>query len=229
MIVQMLKLILILIFCLISIFGRTGTNSFGVHMKALKIPMRKEFRQEKMWRKTYTIKVNASKRYLLLLLLLAGDVEANPGPISCPRWNQVFDRQSRLNNHLSKQQPLRCGHCDRKFCSENQVHQHIRTEHIGSGIGADPPTQPPTNMSAPIFGTTGYENEAGYLEMLNEHESVIRTQTHNRTDWMKKNIQIQPDFCYADLRSILDEVMTSENGKVFKLSLIHISEPTRPY
>ena len=217
----MLKLILILIFCLISIFGRTGTNSFGVHVKALKIPMRKEFRQEKLWRKTYTIKVNASKRYLLLLLLLAGDVETNPGPVSvsCPRCNQIFNRQSRLDNHLSKQQPLRCGHCDRKFCSEYQVRQHILTEHIGSGIGNDPPAQPPTDMSTPIIGATGYENEQGYQEMLDEHESIIRTQIHNRTDWKKQNIQIQPDFCYADLRSMLDDVMTGENGKVFKINL----------
>ena len=99
------------------------------------------------------------------------------------------------------------------------MHQHIRTEHIGSGVGADPPTHPPTDMSIPIFGTTGYETQPEYQEMLDEHEAIIRTQTHNRTDWMKKNVQIQPDFSYADLRSILDDVMTEEDGKAFKINI----------
>ena len=55
--------------------------------------------------------------------------------------------------------------------------------------------------------------------MLDEHDSIIQTQTLNRTDWKKMNIQIQPNFSYADLRSILDEVMADENGKSFKINL----------
>ena len=51
-----------------------------------------------------------------------------------------------------------------------QVQQHIRTEHFGSGVGADPPLQPPTDLSTPpIFGLTGYEVQPAYQEMLNEH------------------------------------------------------------
>ena len=58
-----------------------------------------------------------SKRtHLLLLILLSGDVETNPGPVSfpCPRCSQRFDRRSRLDAHLSKQQLLTCGHSLRK-------------------------------------------------------------------------------------------------------------------
>ena len=120
---------------------------------------------------------------------------------------------------MSNQQMLTCGHCHKDFCSELQVRQHILTEHIGSGTGTDPPLQPPPDLSAPIFGLTGYEVQPGYQDMLDEHDSVIHTQTTNRRDWKKMNIQIQPNFSYADLRSILNDVMTAENGRVFKINL----------
>ncbi len=160
-------------------------------------------------------------RYIVLLLLLCGDVETNPGPVSvpCPRCAQTFNRQSRLNNHLAQQEFLSCQHCTRNFCTTTRLRQHERTEHSGSGIANDVPAQPPADMTIPILGTTGYENQVGYLEKMNEHESVIQTQTKNRPDWKKSNIQIQPDFSYADLRSILNDVMTGEEGKAFKINL----------
>ena len=107
-------------------------------------------------------------RYLLLLLLLAGDVEVNPGPVSipCPRCSQTFNRRPRLDNHISKQQLLTCGHCKKNFCSEQQVRQHIQTEHFGSGNGADPPLQPPPDLSTPIFGLTRYEVQTMKLYKL---------------------------------------------------------------
>ena len=125
----------------------------------------------------------------------------------------------RLDNHLAKQELVQCEHCHRNFCSQNRLQQHIRTEHIGAGIGNDPPAHAPADMTVPIFGATGYETEPGYVEIMEEHEAVIRTQTHNRTDWKKENIQIQPDFSFGDLRSILDDVMTAEEGNAFKLNL----------
>ena len=133
-------------------------------------------------------------------------MEKNPGPISCPRCTQTFNRQSRLDVHLTKQQYLQCEHCNKNFCSQNQLHQHIRTEHIGSG--AEHPVHAPTDMTVPIFGTTGYETQPGYRDIMEEHEDVIHTQTHNRRDRKKQNIQIQPEFSFGDLRSILDDVMT---------------------
>ena len=96
------------------------------------------------------IQDNQSRRtYLLLLILLSGDVETNPGPmtIPCPRCSQRFDRRSRFNTHLSNQQLLTCGHCRKNFCSEPQVRQHILSKHIGSGTGTDPPLQPSPDLS----------------------------------------------------------------------------------
>ena len=52
-----------------------------------------------------------------------------------------------------------------------------------------------------------------YQDMLDEYESVIQTQTHNRTDWMKK-------FYYPGLYIILDDVMVSEEGRMFKINLV---------
>ena len=137
----------------------------------------------------------------------------------CPRCQQTFNRPSKLKNHVAKQQHLICGHCHKKFCFEPQLRQHILSEHFGSGFGADPSLQPPTDLSTPIFGLTGYEVQSGYQDMLDEHDSVIHTQTLDRKDWKTMNLQIQPSFSYADLRSILDEVMAAEKGKVFKINL----------
>ena len=73
------------------------------------------------------IQDNPSKRtYLLLLILLSGDVETNPGPVSfpCPRCRQRFDPRSRLDAHISRQQLLTCGHCQkRKAWPENRADQ----------------------------------------------------------------------------------------------------------
>ena len=49
-------------------------------------------------------KDNGSKKtHLLLLILLAVDVEMNPGPVFYPRCLHSFDRQSRLDQYLLKQ------------------------------------------------------------------------------------------------------------------------------
>ena len=144
--------------------------------------------------------------------------KSNPAS-SCPRCHQNFDRGSRLDEHLAKQQLLTCGHCRRNFCFEAQVRQHILSEHAGSGIGTDRQPQSPTELSVPIIGVTGYEEQPGHQNMMHEHESIIQPQTRDRTDWKKMNIQIPPSFSYADLRSILNDIMTGEKGKAFKINL----------
>ena len=84
-------------------------------------------------RRQKRVKYKNSRSYILLLILLSNDVETNPGPVvHCSRCSKPFDRQSRLDNHLSKQQKVKCGQCQGKFCSEVQVRQHQRTDH---GIG----------------------------------------------------------------------------------------------
>ena len=116
-------------------------------------------------RKSRTSQRTSNNRYLLLLLLLAGDVETHPGPqnVSCPRCNQTFDRQSRLDNHLTNQHPTSCQQCNRLFCSENQLKQHQRTEHQeeesrgGDGVSI-------INLNDTIFPVTHWVSTEGYRE-----------------------------------------------------------------
>ena len=46
-------------------------------------------------------KNDTTEACLILLLLLAGDVEPNPGPVTvaCTTCKQTFNRRSRLNHH----------------------------------------------------------------------------------------------------------------------------------
>ena len=164
---QLTKQFVILVIILWKLFAIHGNDvSQIVEIKnVLKYKLYFNIIRRRNKQKRRYLQDNHSKRtYLLLLILLAGDVETNPGPVSipCPRCQQTFDRRSRLDNHISKQQLLTCGHCKKNFCSEQQVRQHIQTEHFGSGNGADPPLQPPLDLSTPIFGLTGYEVQPGY-------------------------------------------------------------------
>ena len=81
-------------------------------------------------------KNDTTEAYLISLLLLAGDVELNPGPvtITCTTCKQTFNRRSRLNYHQATATPTACYHCNRTFCFENRLHQHKRTEHSEGGI-----------------------------------------------------------------------------------------------
>ena len=83
------------------------------------VQRKRRYKRERLQERTISLT-------LLRLLLLSGDIESNPGPYPCPRCHQNFDRGSRLDEHLAKQQLLTCGHCRKNFCSEAQVRQHIR-------------------------------------------------------------------------------------------------------
>ena len=48
------------------------------------------------------------------------------------------------------------------FGSELQVCRHIQSEHVGSGVGADPPFQHLPDLCSPIFDFTGYEVKYQY-------------------------------------------------------------------
>ena len=96
-----------------------------------------------------------TSRYTLLIrmLLLCGCVEAHPGPVTCPRCRQPFNRRSRLEAHLVKQVRVSCHECGKHCCSENQLQQHKRTAHVATiGAGVQPQLHEIT-LDTPILPT----------------------------------------------------------------------------
>ena len=89
----------------------------------------------------------------------------------------------------------------------------MATSHLGGGIPARP-----ADLDEPIVGQTPYQNLAEYEEILVEHHDVIKSGEVNRTLWKRINRQIEPGFSYSDLKSLLEEVMSTEVS-VFKINL----------
>ena len=74
------------------------------------------------------------------------------------------------------------------------------------------------DLNEVIVGHTTYQDRAEYEEVLEEHRDVIRSQDINRPEWRRINRQIGPDFTYRDLKSLLNEVMSTEVG-AFRINL----------
>ena len=65
-------------------------------------------------------KKNTDQAFLLWLIIVSGDVELHPGPVSCMECNKNFDRQSRLDNHLKKCGTVfTCHRCNTSFDRQN--------------------------------------------------------------------------------------------------------------
>ena len=50
----------------------------------------------------------ATSAYFFWIILLSGDLEVNPGPVTCITCNQIFDRRERLENHQPYACPVSC-------------------------------------------------------------------------------------------------------------------------
>ena len=89
----------------------------------------------------------------------------------------------------------------------------MATSHFGGGIPAQP-----ADLEDPIVGRTPYQDLAEYQEVLDDHRDVIRSDETDRPLWKKINREIDPEFTYGNLKSLLDEVMSQEVS-VFKINL----------
>ena len=151
---------------------------------------------------------SGKQAFFVRLLLLCGDVEINPGPWTCDICESTFNRRSRLDDHIDKAVHVSCDHCDKAFCNENRLHQHRRTEHTGGGILNQRTPDEATDI--PICPDTGYTQTDEYTEKIDEHFDQIRSQTTGPNNWKKINTQLNPDFTYGDLKSLLEGIRCDE-------------------
>ena len=120
----------------------------------------------------------------------------------------------RLNHHTESALPnTSCKHCNKRFCFDSQLRQHLVTFHLGGGISARP-----ADLNQPIVGQSPYQELAAYEEVLAQHMDVIKSDEINQTLWKRINREIEPDFTYGNLKSLLDGLMDKEVS-VFKINI----------
>ena len=111
----------------------------------------------------------------------------------------------RLERHTEFASPTYCNHCNKTYCYESQLRQHLATSHLGGGIPARP-----ADLNEPIVGQTTYQDLADYEEILTKHHDVIKSDEINKTLWKRINRQIEPEFSYSNLKLLLEEVLSKE-------------------
>ena len=77
---------------------------------------------------------------------------------------QGFQTLERLNTHTESASPTFCVHCNKTYCFESQLRQHLATSHFGGGIPARP-----AELDEPIVGETPYQDLAAYEEVLDKN------------------------------------------------------------
>ena len=220
----MMKLIFTLIFTIYILYNVLYNNTNNEHgmqlVKNTKPKYSKKMYFEKVKRKRRAgrekSKNSTTASYLIWFLIVSGDIELNPGPVTCKTCNQTFRVRWRLDKHLTDATLITCDICNQRFCHRTRMEQHKLTEHTASGISSS--EAPNTDLNTPTFPNTGHPEAEEYREKLNEHYDVIRTQTNTGKKWKNINIQISPNFTYKDLKLLLERVQRNEVG-VFKINL----------
>ena len=92
-------------------------------------------------------------------------------PKTCPVCFQIFSRRKYYEEHIKKQK-IRCNHCYKDYCDESTFQRHIRSlRNITDDTIRD--------LNQRIYPETGYENEDGYQEVIENKFNEIRDRTRN--------------------------------------------------
>ena len=74
-------------------------------------------------------------------------------------------------------------------------------------------------MEQPICSATGFEKDSDYLEMINEHESIIKDHVKEKTNiYANINKEITPQFTYKDLHDLVRKEV-HKRGKVCRINI----------
>ena len=130
-----------------------------------------------------------------------------------------FDREARLDSHLTKSLPTKCDIYDRTFCSENRLHRHKRTEHArGGGTGIDIGSNYNINLNVPIYPDTGHCSTVEYKHIIDENFESIQTHTTIKSNSKRFNRRLSPKFTYNDLKAMLQDIFSKQNS-AFKVKI----------
>ena len=105
-------------------------------------------------------------------------------PKTCPTCSQTFSSAASLFNHINHQQKVNCVHCNRRFCTNNELQRHLRSLRSISDDSIP-------DLNQRIYPETGYEDEENYQETINQKINVIhqdRAEKHTHYTGLQKKI-----------------------------------------
>ena len=129
----------------------------------------------------------------------------------CKDCGSSFHKFSNLIRHQKNRKIITCDHCKENFCNEEHFQKHVRSieSRVDNTIA---------DLNQRIYPDSGYEDEDGYREILNQKHNEIK-------DWQKKHLhyevinkQIEPWYNYWELYfSLYDLYLTRKSA--FKINL----------
>ena len=111
-------------------------------------------------------------------------------PKRCPDCSQVFTRSRDLYEHTNRRKKVSCDHCNRQFCDESTYQRHIRRLR-------DITDDRVQDLDQRIYPETGYENEDGYQEIIENKHNEIRDRTKENKHYKVVNKHIDPSFTHS--------------------------------
>ena len=139
---------------------------------------------------------------------------------TCPECSAHFFKVRNLIQHRKNTAKVSCNHCERRFCSNNELQKHLRSirrkPNEDTSSQTDEARIPDLNQR--IYPETGYENEPGYTDLVKHKMNEIKDRLGIRAHYQVINKQITPDFTYHDLHKILLDIYRSRKT-AFRINL----------
>ena len=137
---------------------------------------------------------NTTAIVLIRLLLLSGDIELNPEPITCIRCHQVFKHQKKFDQHIANQELISCRFCMQDFCRSDRCHRHERA------CPRQPTSKTSTTPTAPGQWKCNHCNQifkehSRYQSYITNQELIscrFCMQDFCRTDWHHRHERTCP-------------------------------------
>ncbi len=130
----------------------------------------------------------------------------------CTDCKRLFKTSKSLRDHLKKRKNLSCDHCERRFCNNLHLQSHIRA------IEKERAEQSIKDLNQIIQPATGYEEEDGYKDLVQQKIKEIRDSEERKKIYEVINKQIDSSYTYKDLYDLLLDIY-SKRQKAFKVNL----------
>ena len=128
----------------------------------------------------------------------------------CVNCNAEFHKLRDLLRHEKNRKNIACLHCNRQFCNNEHFQKHLRTINRKTNSVID------YEMS--INPKSGYEDDPEFQNLLEEKKSEIEDSETLLNNYKIINKEIDPDFMYGDLDTLLTDIYSREKSS-FKINL----------
>ena len=138
-------------------------------------------------------------------------------PRKCKICSKEYKTIRALRKHRIDAAPEQCDECNLVFCHKRDMNLHKMSTHTGGGC--EPDTELTNILEQPICSATGFEKDSDYLEVINEHERIIKDHVKEKKNiYANINKEITPQFTYNDLHDLVKNEVY-KRGKVCRINI----------